>query len=92
MHVMYTLVTNPSFSSTPSPHDMVSKLIKRVGYMKYTYIKSAYTKCTGIAANEERKGMKTGHEEEEEEQTKTNGGFATKRRLYSTLFLPTLPI
>lgn len=90
--VMYTLVTNPSSSSTPSPYDTASKLTKRVEYMKYTYTKGVYPKSTAMAANGERTGMKTGHEEEENEQIKTNSGFAVKRRLYSALFPPTLPI
>ena len=89
--VSCTHVTNPS-SSTPYPHDMVSKLIKRVKYIKHTYIKSAFTKCTRMVVTKERMGMETGHEEEEDEQTKTNGGFAVNRRLYSTHFPPTLPI
>lgn len=92
-HVCYvTPVTNRSSSSTPSPHHTVSKLMKRVEYRKYTYTKSAYTKCTAVAINEERTRMKTGHEEKEDKQTKTNDGFAVKRKLYSTLFPPTLPI
>lgn len=91
MCVTYTPVTHRSPSSTPSPHHTVSKLTKRVEYRKYTYTETAYTKCTAMAINEERTRMKTGHEEKEDKQTKTDDGFAVKR-LYSTLFPPTLPI
>ena len=89
MCLIYTLVTNPS-SSSASSHDTVSKLIKRVEYIKCEYIKSVYVQGTGMAADE-RVGTETGHDEEEDEQTETSGDSAGNWRLYSTLFPPALP-